>query len=423
MLLRTRNYLISFVATVLSVVALVASPAAFAQDKAKEEAKEDGPRRAAPTTSERFGKTMTKAIELMNKDDYAGAKALLADVAPESLSPYERGRLEQVRSQIEYSEGNYSAARQHMQKAIESGGLSDSEVLQAKYQIAQIYIVGEDWKQGIAALKEWFKATPTPSASAYYLLAVAYYQMEDLNAAFEPAKKAIELSENPQASWIELLYALYMMKENYTAALPLKERLTGMQPQKKDHWLHLASLYQQREEYPKALAAIQIAYNAGYFKEPAEYERLSGMLRFNEIPYRGARVLQQAMEEKKVEADSKIYEKLADAWIQARDYDQAIPPLERAAELSKNGDLFMRLGQVQVQRKQWPQAVDALRAALKKGDLKDAAQTNLLAGIALFNLDRLNDAVPYFQRATNSDKHGGIARDYIKLIRWRQQQP
>jgi tetratricopeptide (TPR) repeat protein len=410
--LRNRDYLIPLVAATLCVVALAASSAAFAQDES---------RRSAPTISQKTGETMNKAIEFLNNDDYASARALLGGLAPEDLSPYERGRVEQIWSGIEYSEGNYAAARQHLQRAIDSSGLSEHEISQTKYQIAQIYIAEENWAQGVAALKEWFRATPEPNSAAYYLLAVAYYQMEDLDAALEPAKKAVVLSDNPQASWIELLLALYLARENYDAALPLVERLVVMQPQKKDHWLRLSSLYQQREDYAKALAAVQIAYNAGYFEQPSEYERLSGMLRFNDIPFRAARVLKQALENENVEADSKTYEKLADAWIQARDFDEAIPPLTRAAELSKNGDLFMRLGQVQIQRKQWPEAADALQEALKKGDLEDTGQTNLLMGIALFNLERLDDALKYFQRATRSDKHGDMANDYIKLVRAKQQ--
>jgi tetratricopeptide (TPR) repeat protein len=414
--LRTRNYLISFVAAALSVVALAASSAAFAQ----EEGKKEGRPPPAATTGKEVGKVMNKAIELMDKDDYKGARNLLAGIATDSLSPFELSRLERIWFSIEYTEGNYAAARQHLQKVIDSGGLNESEISQARFQMAQIYIVEGNYKQGIAALKEWFRVTPSPNSAAYYLLAVAYYQMDDINSAFEPAKKAVELSENPQASWIELLLGIYLTRENYKEALPLLERLTGIQPQKKDNWLRLAMLYQQKEDYAKALAATQIAYNAGYFKEASEYERLSGMLRFNDIPYRAARVLKQAMDNKQIEADSKNYEKLADSWIQARDYDEAIPPLERAAELSKNGDLYVRLGQVQIQRKQWPQAVDALRAGLKKGDLKDTGQANLLAGIALLNLERLNDAMPYFQRATTSEKYGDMAGDYIKLIRFRQ---
>ena len=407
--LRARDYLVSLGLAAIAAAALVASPAAFAQD-------EDEGRRSAPTISERTGERLNEAIEFLNADDYASARRVLNEINLDRLSPYERSRVEQIFSGIEYSEGNYGAAREHLQQAINAGGFSDREVSQAKYQIAQIYMAEENWEQGAAALQEWFRTAAEPNSSAYYLLAAAYYQMEDLDAALEPAKKAVELSANPQPSWIELLLALYLTRENYDAALPLLERLIAMEPQEKNHWLRLSSLYQQQEEYANALAAMQIAYNAGYLQQGSEFERLSDMLRFNDIPYRAARVLTQAMENDVVESDSEKYEKLANAWIQARDFDEAIPPLTRAAELSDNGDLFMRLGQVQIQREDWSAAVDALQQAMQKGDLEDPGQTNLLMGIALFNLDRLNDARNAFQRATRSPEQREMASDYIKLI-------
>lgn len=408
--LRARDYLISLGLAAMAAAALAVSPAAFAQED------EDEDRRSAPTISERTGERLNEAIEFLNADDYASARQVLGEINLERLSPYERSRVEQIMSGIEYSEGNYSAAREHLQQAINAGGFSDREVSQAKYQIAQIYMAEENWEDGAAALQEWFRTAAEPNSSAYYLLAAAYYQMEDLDAALEPAKKAVELSANPQASWIELLLALYLTRENYDDALPLLERLIVMEPQEKNHWLRLSSLYQQQEDYAQALAAMQIAYNAGFLEQDSEYQRLSDMLRFNDIPFRAARVLSQAMDDDNVEADSDSYEKLANAWIQARDFDEAIPPLTRAAELSDNGDLFMRLGQVQVQREEWQEAYDALQQATQKGNLDDPGQTNLLMGVSLFNLDRLGDARSAFQRAARSDEQREMATDYIKLI-------
>ncbi len=407
MSLRAPGYLIPLFSAALAAVVLTASPAAFAQDEG---------RRSAPTISERTGEKLNEAIEFLNNDDYASARAVLADINLDRLSPYERSRVEQIWSGIEYSEGDYAAARDHLQQAINAGGFSEREVSQARYQIAQIYMAEEDWERGAAALQEWFRTAAEPNSSAYYLLAAAYYQMEDLDAALEPAKKAVELAAEPQPSWIELLLALYLTREDYDSALPLLERLIAMEPQEKNHWLRLSSLYQQQEDYAQALAAMQIAYNAGFLEQASEYQRLSDMLRFNEIPYRAARVLQQALDDGKVEADSETYEKLANAWIQARDFDEAIPPLTRAAQLSDDGNLFMRLGQVQVQREDWQEAVDVLQEAINKGDLEDPGQANLLLGIAYFNLDRLGDAREYFQRATRSAQHREMAGDYIRLI-------
>jgi tetratricopeptide (TPR) repeat protein len=398
-------------AATLALIAALAMPSSvLAQED------EDEGRRSAPTISQRTGEKLNEAIEFLNQDDYTSAQAVLADINLERLSPYERSRVEQIWSGIEYAQGDYSDAREHLQQAINAGGFNEREVSQAKYQIAQIYMSEENWREGAAALEEWFRTAPEPNSAAYYLLAAAYYQMEDLNRALEPAKKAVEIAARPQASWIELLLALYLTRENYDEAIPLLEQLIAMEPEKKTHWLRLSSLYQQQENYGEALAAMQVAYNAGFLSQQSEYIRLADMLRFNEIPYRAARVLEQAIEDGNIEADSEVYERLANCWIQARDFDEAIPPLTRAAELADNGDLFVRLGQVQIQRENWAEAVRALQQGLEKGDVEDVGQAHLMMGIATFNLDRLREAREWFQRAARSEEQREMARDYIRLI-------
>jgi tetratricopeptide (TPR) repeat protein len=400
--------------TVPAVIAALAVMAFASPVLAQQDDDEEGGRRSAPTISEKTGEKLNEAIELLNADNYAGARQVLSEINMERLSPYEGSRVHQIWSGIEYSEGNYDAARQHLQQAIDAGGFNEREVSQAKYQIAQIFMAEEKWREGAAALEEWFRTAPEPNAAAYYLLAAAYYQMEDLNKALAPAQKAVEIAAKPQASWIELLLALYLTREEYDKAVPLLERLIAMEPDKKTHWLRLSSLYQQQEKYGPALAAMQVAYNAGFLEQESEYIRLSDMLRFNEIPYRAARVLEQAMEDGHVKKTSENYEKLANCWIQARDFNEAIPPLERAAEMSDEGNLYLRLGQVYVQREQWSEAEGALRNALDKGSLDDENQTNLLMGISLFNQDKLRDARQWFQRVRGDQR--SMAQDYVKLI-------
>src|SRR5690606_23278494 len=148
-----------------------------------------------------------------------------------------------------------------------------------------------NWADGAAALEEWFQTAQNPNSAAYYLLAVAYYQQENMERALPPAKQAVELTAQPQASWLELLLALYIQNEQYTDAIPLLERLVTMTPEKKEYWLRLSSMYQQLENFPKALAAMQVPYSAGLLTEDAEIRRLADMLMFNEVPYRGAQVL------------------------------------------------------------------------------------------------------------------------------------
>jgi tetratricopeptide (TPR) repeat protein len=371
---------------------------------------------APPAIDVATGKALNTAIEALNMEKYAEAQAAIGTLNLEKLSPYERSKVEQILFNISYAQEKYDEARQHLQSSIDAGGLNEQEVSQARYQFAQLYMQEEKWKEGAAAMEEWFKTAMNPNSAAYYLLAVAYYQMEDHARALPPAQKAIELTEMPQESWLQLLLALYLQKEQFNDAIPLLVRLVESAPEKKTYWMQLSAVYGQVEDYSNALAIMQLAYNAGLVTEDAEIRRLADLLMFNDVPYRGGQVLEDAIEKDAVKVDDKLYEKLANCWIAAGELDKAIGPLQRGGELASSGDMLIRLGQVHLERQDWEAAKAALESGIGKGKLADTAQAQLMMGIAFFNEKKFTDARTWFERAARADKHRSIAETYIQII-------
>jgi len=378
---------------------------------------------AAPPTQNSIdaatGKALNEAIELLNMENYQGAAAKIGTLNLEKLSPYERGTVERILFSISYAQDKFEEARGHLQKAIDSGGLNTVQIDEAKYQAAQLYMQEEKWKEGAAALEEWFKTAATPNSAAYYLLAVAYYQQENFTKALEPAKKAVELMDKakPNESWLSMLSALYLQREEYKEAIPVLQQLITAAPDKKTYWMQMSSVYGQMEDYANALAIMQLANNVGLVTEDSEVRRLADLLLFNDVPYRGAQTLEAAMEKKIVNLDDKLYEKLANCWIAAGEYEKAIPPLTRAAEMASSGDAFIRLGEVQVQREDWPAAIAAVQRGVDKGQLKDPGNAQLMLGIAHYSQKEFAAARPFFERARQSDKHRQIADSYLQAIK------
>jgi tetratricopeptide (TPR) repeat protein len=404
--------LIGIAAIGLSVAGSSFAQQSRASDKKKEE--------SAPTIDAATGKALNAAIEFLNMEKYAEAQAAIGELKMDKLSPYERSKVEQILFNISYSQDKYGEARGHLQKAIEAGGLNEQEVSQARYQAAQLYMTEEKWKEGAAALEEWFKTAQNPNSAAYYLLAVAYYQQENYNKALPPAQKAVELMDKPQEGWIGMLLALYLQKDQYKESIPLLQRLIALVPEKKTYWMQLSAVYGQLEDYPNALAIMQLAYGAGLVTDDSEVRRLADLLLFNEVPYRGAQVLEAGIDKKVVKVDDKVYEKLANCWIAAGELDKAIQPLQKGAELAPTGEMYVRLGEVDIQREDWSGATAALDRGINKGQLKDTANAQMLMGIALFNQKKLGEAKTWFQRAAQSEKHRQMSRGYIQLIESQQ---
>jgi len=395
-----------------AILCLLTSPGNAQRAGADDEA----PAAPQTTVDAATGKILTEAIELFNMENYAAAKARLADLRVDRLSPYERGRMEQLLAAIEYAGENYTAAREHLSAAIASGGLNAQEISGARYQLATFYVIEEKWTEAIAALEEWFRLEPMPNSSAYYMLAMAYYQQGDSGSALEPAKKAVELTDAPQEGWVQLVYALLVEEEDYEGAVPYLERLVTMAPSKKNYWMQLSSVYQQLENYPRALAAMQLAYSAGLLTEDSDIRRLADLLVYNNIPYRGAQILEKGIEDQTLERDAALYEKLANCWIGAGEMDKALPPLERAAQLADDGTLYVRLAEVHTTREDWPAAATALQSALGKGDLRDTQGAQLLMGVALYNQEQYREARPWFERARASERHRNMAGTYLQAI-------
>ena len=370
----------------------------------------------APTIGVATGKVLNAAIEALNAEQHDEALAAIATLHRDELSPYENSKAEQILFSIAYAQGRYAAAREHLQRAIEAGGLNAVEIAQAQYQGAQLFMTEERWQDGAAALEEWLSTAVNPNSAAYYLLAVAYYQMGDYTRALPPAQRAVDLMDRQQESWIGLLLALRLQREEYEEAIRLLQRLVALVPDKKTYWLQLSSVYGQVEDYVSSLAIMQLAHNAGLVTEDAEIRRLADLLLFNELPYRGAQVLTAAIEAGTVALDHKLYEKLANCWIAAREFDHAVAPLQRAAELSSTGDAFVRLGEVHVQREDWPAAQSALDRAIVKGRLSDAAGAQWLMGVSLYRQQRLEDARAWFQQSEQAVRHRDAARAYLDLI-------
>jgi tetratricopeptide (TPR) repeat protein len=296
------------------------------------------------------------------------------------LSPYERGTVERILFSVAYAEDRYEDARGHLQSAIDSGGLNAQQVDEARYQSAQLLLQEEKWREGAAALEEWFETATNPNSAAYY----------------------------------------FLQREKYREAIPLLERLIEAVPDRKTYWLQLSSVYQQVEDYPHALAVAQLASGAGHLTEDADVRRLADLLLFNGVPYRGGQVLEAAIERRLVTLDDRLYEKLANCWIAAGELEAAVAPMQRAAELAANGDVFVRLGELHVQREDWPAAIGAVERGIAKGALRDPGNAELMIGVAHYNQQSYQDAVPFLERARRSDRHRQIAESFLQAIAARQ---
>lgn len=368
------------------------------------------------TIDQQTGKILSEAIEFLNNDQFVEARARLGDLRVDRLSPFERSRLEQLLFSLDMNDENYEGARSHLQAAIDSGGLNPQESSTMRYQMAQLWFQEEKWVEGAAAMEAWIATEPNPNSGAYYLLAAAYYYQELFDRALPNAQKAVDLAETPQESWLSMLAALLIQKEDYSAALEVVKRMVNMFPDKKNYWMQLSGLYTTLDDYANGLIVMEFANYGGMLTEASDIRRLADLYQLQEMPYRAAVLMEAALADGKVEKNLRSYEGLANNWIAAREFEKAVPILGLAAEMSDNGALYQRMGEVNIQIEEWEACVDAFDNALDKGELRDAGYVQLMMGVCYYNLERYDEARTWLGRAANVAAHRSQANGYIQMI-------
>jgi tetratricopeptide (TPR) repeat protein len=361
----------------------------------------------------RYLEAATKAVDRGKPEE---GRALLENLDPKRLNPYERALVYRLQAHLAYFAGDYAAARESFEKVLAEKILPVRDDNRIRFNLAQLHAASQQWPEVIAALDRWARYVEAQDSFAYYLRAVAHYQQDDLDAALADARQAVELSSEPMESWLQLLAALHSQKEDFASAIPILEQLVVRFPSKKQYWIQLALTYGAVQDYPRSFAVQMLAYRQGLLKEDKELRRVARVALHQSVPYQAAEVLEKGLAEGAIPRDSEALELLANSWIAAREYARSLPPLRQAAELAPNGNLFVRLGQVYMQREAWAEASEVLQQAIAKGDLKDPGNAELLLGISYYNDHRVDQARSCFARARRHDSSRAAAERWITQV-------
>ena len=365
--------------------------------------------------SARIGRYLSKAGDALVNGDLAEAQRLLERLNLDRLNKFERATVFSLLGVTYYQQGNTAAAISSFEKSIAEEALMLKNEVGLRFNLVQLHAAAEQWDQVLVSLDQWRRYVAEPTGISWYLRSVANFQLGNYPEATVAAEKAVASKPNPDESWLQLLAALYVLQEDYAKVTPVLERLVLEYP-KKSYWVQLSLIYGARENYRASLAVQQLAMMQGFLTEDRELQRLARSYVFAGLPYEAAQVLEKGLADGTIEANHKTYEFLANSWIQAREFERSIDPLRKAADLSPAGDLYLRLGQVQMAREDWKEAAKLFERAIAKGGLKNPGTADLLLGIALYNDKQVGPARFSFARAREHENTRKAADDWLKHI-------
>ncbi len=361
-------------------------------------------------------KRLNVAFEALAKNDYPTAIAALEEMKGSSrINDHEKALMWQTYGYVYSSQEKYQAAIGAFEKCLAAGGLPEAAQANAQYNLAQLYMMQERFGDAVRILADWFARTESPTPEAHYVYALALFQNGDRKGALVQGELALQKATKPQEAWLQLVLSLYFEKKNYDKAIGVIEKLVNYYP-KPSYWAQLSAVYAQRDDFKRALAALALARRQKMLSGGRELSHMAQLYLYNDIPFTAGQVLEAGLASGEIEGTSQNWRLLSEAWLNARERQKARKPLEAAAGRAADGELFLRLAQIQLDEEEWGPAAKSLAGALKKGGLRDPGNASLMLGIANVNGNKWDAAREAFEAAKGHEKTRQSAEEWLKVV-------
>ena len=358
-----------------------------------------------------------------------------------NLKSYDRSVMWNAWAFVYFSDGKYEEAMDAYYRLINEPEVTIGLRVGALLSLAQLHLVQENYKEGIELILQWMDEVEKVTAQSYSLLGQAYYQTGDFRKSLTSMETAVTMAEEegykPRENWYVIMAACIGElkkeigeKESLLRQIDIYEILVNLYP-KKQYFIQLGGSYGQLGREKDYMITLKAAHQKDFLNKESEYLALTQLLLLNQNPYWAAQVfvsgqkkmitiVDEKTEEEKIVPVIKDTEKnlklLADAWRMAQEIDKAIPVLEKAANMSKDGESFVLLGNLYLSEDKVEKAVEAINKGLEKGKVKKLSQVYLTLGQAYFELQQFEEAKKNFRIAAR-DKDKKIkqqANNWIK---------
>ncbi len=359
----------------------------------------------------------------------------------QDMKSYDRSIMWNYWGYTKYSEEDYKGAIEAYTKVINEEEVTLPLRTGTLLTLATLHMVEEDYAKGIELILVWMDEVETVTAQSWSLLMTAYFAEENYRKSLDAGLQAVSLAEiegyTPKENWYATMAACYDElkaefgeKVTLLKQLEIFEILVNLYP-KKRYFLNLAQTYGSLEREQDYMVALNAAYMKDYLDKEGEYLTLAQLLLMNNNPYQAAKVIVYGQNKKILVTDEKtkkeelkpvikdsekVLKLLADSWRMAQEINKAIPVLEEAAKLSKDGETFVLLGNLYLAEDKLEQAISSIEKGIKKGKLKKKSQAHLTLGQAQFELQNFEEAKKQFRMAAR-DKDKKIkktANNWIK---------
>jgi len=183
-------------------------------------------------------------------------------------------------------------------------------------------------------------------------------------------------------------------------------------------WLNLSAVYASMDNEERRIQSMDLVYLQGLIDSDTRFLNLGQSMAGLDVPYSGSKVIAAGMESGAVEEDEDNLTIMTQMFLVASEFEEALEPAGRVAELSDSGDGYDTYGYIHYVLHNYQLAADAFKEALDKGELDNRSDTLLFLSRSLIELDDFDGASDAAKSAAEAGDRSDqeYANDYLKFI-------
>ena len=361
---------------------------------------------------------IARAQALIEKEQYKEAELLLNKLEHSSKV---RKKLDKayIRFYIGYFytlRNDFTKAAFYYEEALSYEELPSAQVSSACQNLIQIYMDKEDHAKALVYADQLIAAADPLKPEYLVYRANIYMALKKYTHVVKNLNKAIALVKEPKKNWLKAKFYAYYMLEDYPNAIDTVKQLIKIEPKNKEYWIQLSSLYSVNKDFSKALSSLDITRMAELDLSEKEVLKLVAWLRYSNVPYKAASIMQAKLQEKVLAKTQKTLDRLGDLYYESNEHEKAIAWYKQAAVLSENGKIYYKIAQIYSNNRKYDEVIKNIRLSLEKPDEDHLGEKYLLLAKASYELGKIKEAKRGFKEALNYEKSKKIAQSWLNYI-------
>ena len=282
------------------------------------------------------------------------------------------------------------------------------DIFELTFTLGQVYYVTGDIENAKKSLLKWVqigeKNKLDLKPEGYAILATIYAQEEDWGNALKFITLAIENSYKFVEDWAQLKFAIHTERKEYLDALEIAQDLVRYKPKNKQYIEQMAGIYNIIKFEEESLASLEFKLQQDLLKKPSEYINLANFYLYKGLPVDSSKVIEKGLKLKVLENNIKNNELLSNAYIIAKDFDNAVRSLNKVTKITDDPKYDYRIGQIQLQNSKYEQAIKYFKQARSKGWNRKPGSLEMLLGVCYIEIDDFKNARLELKKAIDFGK-------------------